>query len=266
MGCCPTKSNDNEEDKEKTPLVQTAKDATLVTLSQQEFTNRHTLPSPVNAPPPLPVPLHTELSNFQYLDSGKDYVLTRPDFPVQILQNAFSNLHEQYTSARHMRLKIDENLLAFKEILNVHPDLHLTECFRKWNAKLVNPVFTVTYSKKSRRDIKSIVLRDDEMPRVLWPTQKHIRIILDACHLYLEQFNFLQQITKESLQHINGVVKNLDSILSEASLHTADYNHLMQVVPRMQTEYMSVSEWIVLFRRQIEELMSEISEATEIIA
>ena len=210
--------------------------------------------------PPIP---QAQKSGFEYLESARDYALSRPEFPISSLQNAFGNLYVRYDFALQVRLKVDEKLREFKSVLNVHPNLSMRLCFKKWDDEMKGPVYTISRTKTLRRNIKSILVKADDFPRHLWPAQRFIREVLDACHLFIEQYEFLQQLINEWLNDIEGQISNLEQSLEASSLRSVDRRHILNRVPVMRNEYLQTLDWIKKFYEQIAILLDEIQESLE---
>ena len=202
-------------------------------------------------------------SRFKYLENPREFSLSRPEFPIPTIQNAFGNLYVRYDFALQVRLKVDEKLCEFKSVLDVHPDLNMHLCFQKWNSAMRNPKYTISRTKTARRDVKSILIRADDIPRNLWPAQKFIREVLDACHLFMEQYEFLQQVIDEWSNDIEKQIGDLQETLENSSLRLVDRKHIQNIIPTMKAEYIQTIDWVKIFYDQITVLLDEIQLSTE---
>ena len=205
------------------------------------------------------------MSEFKYLESPGDFVLTRPEHPIPALQNAFGNLYVRYDFALQVRVKVDEKLREFKSVLSVHPNLKMQLCMEKWAREMSNPVFNISKTKTSRKDIKSILVRADNIPRDLWPAQKFIREVLDASHLFIEQYEFLQQVINECLSDIAIQMGKLEETLANSSLKTSERKYIENQIPKMRSEYAQSLDWIQIFYEQILVLLEEIKSSTPLM-
>ncbi len=210
----------------------------------------------------IPIPKE-EVSGFKYLENPRDFFLSRPEFPIPALQDTFGNLYVRYDFALQVRLKVDEKLCEFKSVLGAHPDLNMNNCFQKWNKKMTNPKYTISYTKTARRDVKSILIRADDIPRNLWPAQKFIREVLDACHLFMEQHEFLRQVINEWLNDIEKQTIGLQETLDNSSLRSADRRHVLNIIPVLKAEYIQTIDWVKVFYDQITVLLDEIRSSTD---
>lgn len=221
--------------------------------------------SPLPAPTP-PLPDHQK-SVFVCLMDHDQYSLSRPEFPLQVLQEVFGNLYARYDFALQVRAKVDEKLNEFKSVLGVHSDMSMPLCFQKWKELIANPTFTITFTKTSRKDVKIIAVRANSIPRNLWPAQKYIREVLEACHLFLEQYEFLQQVINEWIKDVDRLLGTLPDVMNEAgNLMQIDRQYIRELVPRMRTEYLQTIDWVQAFHDQIITLLDEIQMATPCLA
>ena len=202
----------------------------------------------------------TNGSQFPYLDDSWNYVKARPDFAaIPRLQDAFMSVFQRYEIALVNRQKVDEKLRNFKQVIGVDPHLHMTGCFNEWTALLVEPVFTITRNEDDL--VKAITVRATLYPRERWHAQQHIRDLLQACHLFLDQFKFIQEAIEEGLGEVNVVTRDLNQLMMISHLTPADQRNLRERVPLLQNEYYHIPGLISMFNDHVNILLTEISES-----
>ena len=101
------------------------------------------------------------------------------------------------------REKIDECVMHFKRTLTVDSQLHMRDCFRQWRSRIKDPVFRVVLTDDGKL-VKEIVAKAnrDNIPQEIWEAQKYIREMLNICHVFLSQYQFLEQSVSEGLSKI----------------------------------------------------------------
>ena len=134
------------------------------------------------------------------------------------------------------REKVDEVLTLFKGVLEIDRQLPMSECFATWRSQLVNPKFTVV-TKEPDGDVKQITVRVEEVPREKRKAQKHIRNLLDACHLYLQQKDFLQQHIRNDLEEIAVLVKDTSSLCKDVQLNSSERKQLPMIIRKATDQF-----------------------------
>ena len=144
------------------------------------------------------------------------------------------------------REKVDEAFTLFKGVLAVDRQLPMSECFASWRSQLVNPKFTVV-TKEPDGDVKQITVRAEEVPREKRKAQKHIRNLLDACHLYLQQKDFLQQHIRNNLEEIAVLVKDTSSLCKDVQLNSSERKQLPMIIRKAPTSSTSFQGQLTCF-------------------
>ncbi|CAI8049868.1 hypothetical protein GBAR_LOCUS27453 [Geodia barretti] len=199
---------------------------------------------------------------FQYLD--QNYSLETPSCLVPQINEVFKSVCERYDIAVTNREKVDEALQLFKKVLEVDPSLPVAECFAAWKSQLTNPKFTVERYDRSG-DVKRISVRAEEVPRLKRKAQKHIRDLLDACHLFLQQKDFLKREMRNSLEELDNLVRNLPALVKSVSLSSSERKNMPQIVKRVREQFVRFPDTLDLFWVQVSGLLQEINAAIHIL-
>ena len=180
------------------------------------------------------------------------------------MDEVFRNVCERYDIAVTNREKIDEALTLFKQVLDM--DLHapLEECFLTWKEFLVNPRFTVNCMEASG-DVKDIRVRADDIPKERRKAQKHIRDLLDACHLFLQQREFLERNIVDDLSKLDEFTKDLQRLADGAKLSSSQKKSLHKVFSNGHAMARSFPDTIEKFWRQTYSLMHEINTSVHVL-
>ena len=199
---------------------------------------------------------------FQYLD--QNYSLETPSCLVPQINEVFKSVCERYDIAVTNREKADEALQLFKKVLEVDPSLPVAECFAAWKSQLTNPKFTVERYDRSG-DVKRISVRAEEVPRLKRKAQKHIRDLLDACHLFLQQKDFLKREMRNSLEELDNLIRNLPALVKSVSLSSSERKNMPQIVKRVREQFVRFPDTLDLFWVQVSGLLQEINAAIHIL-
>ena len=204
------------------------------------------------------------VQKFQFLD--RRYSMETPSCLIPRLNELFKSVCERYDIAVTNREKVDEALTLFKRVLDVERTLPLEDCFVAWKSQLVNPKFTVVFKEPSG-DVKQITVRADEVPRLKRKAQKHIRDLLDACHLFLDQRDFLQRQIRTDLEEITRLAKDLPSLYKGKGirLSSSEIKQMPQVVKRARDEFARFPKTIDLFWNQVYSLLQEINTSVHVL-
>ena len=162
------------------------------------------------------------------------------------------------------REKVDEALQLFKKVLEVDPSLPVADCFAAWRAQLTNPKFTIERNERSG-DVKRVSVRAEEVPRLKRKAQKHIRDLLDACHLFLTQKDFLKREVRNSLEELEKLTKDLPVLCKSVSLSSSERKNMPQVVKRAREQFVQFPDTLDLFWAQVSALLQEINGAVHIL-
>ena len=209
------------------------------------------------------VPKPQAMSTFEFLD--RNYAVETPSCLLPAVNELFKNISERYDIAVTNREKVDEALQLFKKVLEVESTLPISDCFTAWRSQLSNPKFTVTRSDTTG-DVKQITVRAEEVPRLKRKAQKHIRDLLDACHLFLQQRDFLKREIQTSLNELDQISKNVPMLCKETkSLSSLEKKSMPQVVKRAKEQFSQFPGTIDRFWNQIFGLLCEINASVHIL-
>ncbi len=187
-----------------------------------------------------------------------------PSCLVPRVNELFKSVSERYDIAVTNREKIDQALLLFKRVLEQDRDVPLAECFAAWRIYLSNPTFTVNYREPSG-DVKEITVRAEEIPRSRRKAQKHLRDLLDACNLFLQQRDFLQQHIRSDVMELERLAKELPALAKEARLSSSEKKQLPRTVRRAQEQFATFPRTIDEFWSQVYSLMHEINTSVYVL-
>ena len=140
----------------------------------------------------------------------------------------------------------------------------LEECFAAWKDYLVNPRFTIT-CKEGTGDVKDIRVRAENIPVERRKAQKHMRDLLDASHLFLQQREFLQRHIVNDLSQLEQVSANLQTLAAEAKLSSSERKQLARTLSSAQREFASFTDVLEMFWRQVYSLMQSINTAIHVL-
>ena len=199
---------------------------------------------------------------FQYLKHS--YSLETPSCLIPEVNEVFKSVCERYDVAVTNREKVDEALQLFKRVLEVDLSLPIAECFRVWKSQLTNPKFTVTRTEESR-DVKNITVRAEEVPRTKRKAQKHIRELLGACHLFLQQRDFLQREISGNLEKLEHMARDIPTLCKGANLSLYEKKNVPQIVKRARDQFAQFPATIDRFWNEVSALLHEINSAVHIL-
>ena len=212
---------------------------------------------------PLPPVGPAVPTRFDYLNPNVTYSIDRPDLPIPVIQEVFLNMYQSYQENALMhRQKIDECLRRFKDVLGLHPRLHMTECFRSWRNRFTNPVFTIFY-KEGTNIVKEIKVRAEVNPREIWEAQKYIRELLYGCHLFLDQYDFFDNELQTGLMKVERLLQNLTSL--ETSMPGQNQQHVQREIDQLSTQYRYRVAYLSMFKEHVIALTKEIDESVSIL-
>ncbi len=196
------------------------------------------------------------LGQFKYLE--KEYAKETPSCLIPRINELFKSISERYDIAVTNREKVDQALQLFKRVLEQDRNAPLVQCFAAWRNYLTNPTFTVSL-RESSGDVKAITVRAEEIPRDRRNAQKHMRDLLDACNLFLQQREFLQQQIHSGMVELERLAKELPALAKEARLSSAERKQLPRIVRRVQEQFAKYPRVIDRFWSQVHSLMHEIN-------
>lgn len=202
------------------------------------------------------------IKQFQFLT--QKYSVETPSCLIPRLNELFKSVCERYDIAVTNREKVDEALTLFKKVLEVDINLPMVQCFQAWREQLVNPTFNVV-TKEPTGDVKQITVRAEEVPQRKRKAQKHIRDLLDACHLFLQQREFLQRQITNDLAEIDQLAKDLPALFTGVHLSSSEKKQMPQVVKRARDQFAKFPSTIDMFWNQIYSLVHEINTSVYVL-
>lgn len=200
--------------------------------------------------------------NFQFLD--KNYSLKTPSCLIPQVNELFKSICERYDIAVTNREKVDEALHLFKRVLEVDPSLPMVDCFNVWKSQLTNPKFTVSRNEVSA-DVKKISVRADDIPRQKRKAQKHIKDLLDACHLFLQQRDFLKKQITSNLEELDRITRDIPSLCKGLNLSSSERKHMPQVIKQARDQFVQFPGRIDRFWNQVFSLIHDINGAVYVL-
>lgn len=202
------------------------------------------------------------IGQFQYLD--KSYKVNVPTCALPQANDLFKAICERYDIAVVNREKVDEALTDFKKVLGMDLNATLQECFAAWKDLLVNPIFTIT-CKDGTGDVKDIRVRAKDIPVPRRKAQKHMRDLLDATHLFLQQREFLQRHIVNDMSQLEQLAANLQTFATEARLSSSEKKQLSRIVSSAQQQFAGFPDVLEMFWRQVYCLMQDINTAVHVL-
>jgi hypothetical protein len=199
---------------------------------------------------------------FQYLD--RNYSLETPSCLVPQVNELFKSICERYDIAVTNREKVDEALQLFKKVLEVDPTLPIVECFTAWKSQLTQPKFSIVWDSGSGY-VKKISVRAEEVPRLKRKAQKHIHDLLDACHLFLQQRDFLKREMESGLNQLDLITRDIPALCKGLNLSSSERKHMPQVIKRARDQFVQFPGTLDRFYDQVFALVQEISAAVNVL-
>ena len=211
-------------------------------------------------PPDMPV------SSFDYACLSQDHSVGYPDnIRIREIRENFINLYDLYNDNALVNVqKVIECYRNFKSVLGLNVKLHMQECFQVWRNKITEPVFRVAVNNESGY-IKEVTVRGEHIPREIWEAQKHIRELLLACQLFLDQHEQFQRFVQEGLLRIKHQIQNIGSFELRGT-NQRNLPNIEQNCRELLTHYESITGKLSQFNHNIENLMKEIKNSVNVLA
>ncbi len=162
------------------------------------------------------------------------------------------------------REKVDEALILFKQVVGKDRQTSLDVCFATWKSRLINPKFTITFNQETG-DVKDIRVRADDIPKENRKAQKHIRDLIDACHLFLQQKDFLQRQIIADIVQLESLSGQLQSLGKEAKLTSAERKQLPKTYSTVRQQFLGFSDILDMFFVHVYSLMNDINTSVHIL-
>lgn len=162
------------------------------------------------------------------------------------------------------REKVDEALTLFKQVVGVDKNTSMEVSFITWKQCLTEPKFTVSF-KHETGDVKDIRVRAGDIPREKRRAQKHIRDLLDACHLYLQQKEFLQRHIRADLLQLESISGQIQNLGKQSDLNAAERRQLPKTYSMAKEEFAGFSDIMDMFFTHVYSLMNEINTSVHVL-
>ena len=207
-------------------------------------------------------PAHST-TKFQYLD--KNYSFETPSCLIPPVNEFFKSICERYDVAITNREKVDEALQLFKKVLEVDLSLPIADCFSAWKSQLTGPKFAVTRTNGDSGDVRKISVRAEEVPRLKRKAQKHVRDLLDACHLFLQQKEFLKKEIQRNIDQLEQLTRDVPALCKGLNLSSSEKKQMPQVVRRARDQFAQFPDTLDRFWDQVSALLREINESVHVL-
>lgn len=202
------------------------------------------------------------LGQFTYLK--KSYTIKTPSCLVPRINELFKSICDRYDVAVVNREKVDEALTLFKQVVGVDKMASMEATFTAWKESLTGPRFTVNF-KEETGHIKEIKVKADNIPREKRKAQKHIRDLIDACNLYLQQRDFLQRQIAADLVQLDGLTNQLQTLGKEIGLSSSERKQLPKTFGMAREQFSEFSSILDMFFTHISSLMKEINTSVHVL-
>lgn len=202
------------------------------------------------------------LGQFCFLE--KSYSIETPSCLVPRINELFKSICERYDVAVVNREKVDEALTLFKQVVGVDRLTSMEVSFAAWKECLGNPKFSVNFNRETG-DVKDIRVRADNIPREKRRAQKHIRDLLDACHLYLQQKDFLQRHINADMIQLDAISGQLQNLGKQCELSTTERKQLPKTYAMAREQYSGFSDLLDMFFTHVFSLMNEINISVHVL-
>lgn len=210
----------------------------------------------------LPTSAAKPFGEFIYL--SKSYSIKTPSCLVPRINELFKSVCDRYDVAVVNREKVDEALALFKQVVGVDKMASMEESFVVWRECLTNPRFTVSIIDLSGY-VKDIRVRADIIPREKRKAQKHIRDLLDACHLFLQQKDFLQTHIMADVVQLESLSGQLQNLGKSAGLSSFERKQLPKTFGMACRQFSEFSSILDMFFMHVYSLMQEVNESVHIL-
>lgn len=202
------------------------------------------------------------LGQFCYLE--KSYSIKTPSCLVPRINELFKSICDRYDVAVVNREKVDEALTLFKQVVGVDKHTSMETSFAAWKDCLTEPRFTVSHRPETG-DVKDIRVKAGEIPRERRKAQKHIRDLLDACHLYLQQKEFLQKQIRADLVQLESLSGQIQTLGKQSKLTGAERKQLPKTYSMAREQFAQFSEILDFFFVHVYSLINEINTAVHVL-
>ncbi len=202
------------------------------------------------------------LGQFTFLE--KSYSIKTPSCIVPKINELFKSACDRYDVAVVNREKVDETLTLFKQVVGVEKSTSMEVSFTAWKECLTNPKFTVSFAKETG-DVKDVRVRAEVIPRDKRKAQKHIRDLLDCCHLFLQQKNFLQRQIMADITQLEGLSGQLQALGKDCGLSSAERKQLPKTFAMAREQFAGFPNLLDLFFTQVYSLMNEINASIHVL-
>lgn len=202
------------------------------------------------------------LGQFSFL--AKSYSLKTPSCLVPRINELFKSICDRYDIAVVNREKVDEALTLFKQVVGVERETSMEVSLKAWKECLLQPKFTVSF-KRGTGDVQDIRVRAKDIPRERRKAQKHIRDLLDACHLFLQQRDFLQRQINSDMIQLTSLSGQLQSLGKECGLSGSEKKQLPRTYSAAREQFAGFCDVLDRFFTHVYSLMNEINTSVHVL-
>lgn len=202
------------------------------------------------------------LGQFNFLE--KSYSIKTPSCLVPKINELFKSVCDRYDVAVVNREKVDEALTLFKQVVGVERTTSMEVTFTAWKESLTNPKYTVSFAKETG-NVKDIKVRADIIPREKRKAQKHIRDLLDACRLFLQQKNFLQRQIVTDITQLESLSGQLQALGKDHGLSSSERKQLPKTFAMAREQFSGFPNILDMFFMQVYSLMNEINSSLHVL-
>ena len=202
------------------------------------------------------------LGQFSFLE--KSYSVNTPSCIVPKVNELFKSICDRYDVAVVNREKVDEALTLFKQVVGVEKSTSMEVSFAAWKDCLTNPKYSVSFAKETG-NVKDIRVRAEVIPREKRKAQKHIRDLLDACRLFLQQKDFLQRHIIADITQLESLSGHLQALGKDCGLSSAERKQLPKTFAMAREQFSGFPNILDMFFTHVYSLMNEINASIHVL-
>ena len=212
-----------------------------------------------------PIPIsHSAKPIGQFCFLERSYSINTPSCLVPQINELFKSICDRYDVAVVNREKVDEALTLFRQVIKVNKTTSMESSFVAWKDCLTNPRFTVTF-RRGTDEVKDLKVRADNIPKERRKAQKHIRDLIDACQLFLQQKEFLQKEIIADLAKLESLSSQLQNLGKNANLSSTERKQLSKTFMMAQKQFSGFSGILDMFFTHVYSLMNEINTSVHVL-
>lgn len=267
MGCIKSKPDDHESlTRERTPSSRHGENGAPPVAQYGSTGNSRPSGYSVEAPPergstPLTISARP-LGQFVFLK--KSYSINTPSCLIPRINELFKSICDRYDVAVVNREKVDEALKLFRQVLGVAENTSMEASFAAWKACLTNPKFTISF-KPGTGDVKDVRMRATDIPKDKRRALKCIRDMIDACHLFLQQKEFLQRQIGADLVQLDSLSGQLQNLGKDCGLSNSEKKQLPRTYSMAREQFGEFSDILDMFFAQVFSLLNEVNASVHVL-